>query len=176
MKDVKESQWFSLHVDEANKMNRYLGIVVRYLPKDSMEVKVACVDVRSLSSSNAATIAKTITDSVKDLNLQPEHCLSIMTDSCNTMRGAHRRLHCRASLSYVYMCYTFSGVNNGVVVTLEREFENLIDIGGCSLHHIHNVSKHACCAADSKVESLVRMIYCHFKYSLDEREELDMVS
>ena len=77
-----------------------------------------------------------------------------MSDNCNVMRGA----------------------KSGVVVRLKNElgFTGLVDVGGCSLHHIHNVSKHACDASKLgiSVETLVRDIYCYFKYTAGEQDRL----
>ena len=60
-----------------------------------------------------------------------------MSDSCNAMRGA----------------------KSGTVTRLKNEeFTNLVDLGGCSLHHVANAAKHACSAAElgDKVEALVK--------------------
>lgn len=47
---------------------------------------------------------------------------------------------------------------------------NIIDLGGCSLHHVHNVASYAISAADCGVEELVKEIFCFFKYSWTQKE------
>lgn len=53
---------------------------------------------------------------------------------------------------------------------------NIVDIGGCSLHHIHNAASHAVEQSDMGVEELVKDIYYHFKYSGPEQERFSKVS
>jgi len=51
---------------------------------------------------------------------------------------------------------------------LPYHFANIIDLGGCSLHHVANVAKHACSAADlgNKIEGTqMKDMYWYFKFS-----------
>jgi hypothetical protein len=150
--EVRDAKWFALQIDEANigfkvgLQTKYLGIVFRYMPKDAFKPNVVCLDLPDLPSTSAEQIASAVYDAVEQFGLKKDNCLAVMSDSCNAMRGA----------------------KSGTVVRLKTGgFPNLIDLGGCSLHHIANVAKHACAAADlgAICEEVVKDIYCHFKYS-----------
>lgn len=66
LKEELSDNPFSLEVDEGNKGNHpYLAIVVRYLPKDSWNVRVLCMDLPRLPHSDAKTITSTIVDSIR---------------------------------------------------------------------------------------------------------------
>lgn len=155
--DVRNAKWFALHLDESNKGAKYLGIVVRYLPKDSFDVRVVCLGLPSLQCTSAEDISDCISEMVNECRLDKANCLAVMSDNCNVMRGA----------------------KSGVVVRLKKEhgFSGLVDVGGCSLHHIHNVAKHACESSKLglSVEALVRDIYCHFKYCAREQDRLENI-
>ena len=47
-----------------------------------------------------------------------------------------------------------------------------VNVGGCSLHHIHNMAKHTCDSSKlgTSVEALVRDTYCHFRYCTGEQK------
>ena len=107
-----------------------------------------------LPSTTAEQMATTVSDSVEQFGLKKINCLAVMSDSCNAMRGA----------------------KSGTVVRLKNGgFPNLIELGGCSLHHVANVAKHACATADLGVasEELVKDIYFHFKFSFVEQGQFD---
>lgn len=64
------------------------------------------------------------------------------------------------------------GSQSEVFVRLKEHFSNIVDIDGCTLLHMYNVSKHACQELGNDIEELVRDIYCHCKYSLSQRQQL----
>ena len=144
----------SVQIDEANKGAKYLGIVARYLPNNSFSAKVVCIDPPVLSSTTSEQMAASVINALDECRLQKKNCVAIMTDSCNAMRGA----------------------KSGTVARLKNEdFTSIIDHGGCSLHHVANVARHACSAADlgNKVEALVKDVHCYFKFSQVERSHFD---
>ena len=53
---------------------------------------------------------------------------------------------------------------------------NLKNIGGCSLHKVHNVATYAVKEADNGVEDLVKDIFCFFKYSWTKKHTLRQVN
>lgn len=86
--DVKKSEWYSLQIDEANKLKEFLGIVVRYVDPETLEPKVVCLDLPNLTCCDAKSISDTVKTSViSDIGMDPKQCLSVMSDNCNTMRG-----------------------------------------------------------------------------------------
>ena len=69
------------------------------------------------------SLADAVSEMIAECGLEKANCLAVMSDNYNVMRGS----------------------KSGVVVRLKNElgFTGLVDVGGCSLHHIHNVAKHA---------------------------------
>lgn len=160
LEDARASPFFSLQIDEANKGTKYLAVVLRYLSPQQAQldvnVNIVCIDLPALSSTTAEDMALAVMKTITDCALDKGRCVGVMTDSCNAMRGA----------------------KSGLVVRLQEQLPNIVDLGGCTLHHIHNAAKYACDAANLgvKVETLVRNIYCHFKFSLAERDHLHAIA
>ena len=71
------------------------------------------------------------------------------------------------------------GSKSGVIVRLKKDFgfSSLVNIGGCSLHHDHNVARHACHSAKlgEVVENFVRNIYYHITDCGGEDEKLSEI-
>jgi hypothetical protein len=88
LSDIKMSDFYSIHIDEANKLKSFVGIVVRYLNAETMEPKSVCIDIPSVDACDAETLCEAVRKSlIDDLRLDPKKCLSIMSDNCNVMRG-----------------------------------------------------------------------------------------
>ena len=131
---VRSSDWFSLHVDETNyKQDSFRGIFMRYCLPQSLQIKTTCIDLPNLLSANAENIVNAILKVIRESRLDYHKCISVMIDKCHTMRGSQ----------------------SAVLVRLKEHFLNIVDIGGCSLHHIHSVSKHACQELGNDIEELV---------------------
>jgi hypothetical protein len=87
VEEIKQAPNYTIFLDEANKFRSYLGVVVRYMPENSWDIKTVCIDLPSVTSGDATTIAKAISGGLSKLGVDPRKCLSIMTDNCNVMRG-----------------------------------------------------------------------------------------
>lgn len=60
------------------------------------------------------------------------------------------------------------GAKSGVIVRLQNEVNHLLDVGGCSLHYVHNSVKHACEVIDAiELEQLISDVYNFFRYNDD---------
>lgn len=114
---VLKDTWFTLHIDEANKCRLHLGIVIRYMKQDDWNIYVQSLDLPALNSTTAESITDALLEALKEMGIPESKLICIMSDSCNTMRGWK------------------SGVLTRVQETLEHK---LVDVGGCSLHHMHN--------------------------------------
>lgn len=86
-KEISAVDAYSIHIDEVNKNYGYMGLVLRYLPKDSWNVKTVCCDLPVLTSGNAKSITEAISSSLIKLNIPKRTCVAVMSDSCRTMRG-----------------------------------------------------------------------------------------
>uniref|UniRef100_A0A1I8I0Q5 Dimer_Tnp_hAT domain-containing protein n=1 Tax=Macrostomum lignano TaxID=282301 RepID=A0A1I8I0Q5_9PLAT len=56
--------------------------------------------------------------------------------------------------------------NNGLLAKLKEELPHLIDVGGCSLHHVHNAVQYAVKALDTsgETEGLLDDVYNNFRF------------
>lgn len=110
---------------------------------DFLKIGTFVLDVPTLQTSTAETITTTVLKTVEHNGMNLSDCLSVVTDNCNTMAGK----------------------KNGVRVCLQSAGMPLLDIGGCSLHHVHNACKKAVDSLNSGVEQLVGDLFCLFRYS-----------
>jgi hypothetical protein len=77
---------------------------------------------------------------------------------------------------YITMMFYFVlGAWNGVVTRLKKDFSATVDVGGCSLHHVHNAAHYAVTNSDMGVEELAQDIYSYFKFSAPEKERFQKV-
>lgn len=86
-REVSDSDAYALHVDEANKKDGFLGIVVRYIPNGSWSTNAVCIDLPAITSCDSKTIAEAICTSLEKLDIPSKNCLAVMSDSCRVMRG-----------------------------------------------------------------------------------------
>ena len=85
-------------------------------------VQTKFLDLKKCNKSKSDDITKLVEESMVDNKLLYDNLIQIMSDNCNVMRGIH----------------------NGVVTQLkDKHAKHVIDIGGCSLHHISNACEHA---------------------------------
>ena len=74
-------------------------------------------------------------------------------------------------MSITFTIIFFAGWKSGVFVRLQDAIGPLIDVGGCSLHYVHNATRHATEAIDAiGVEKLLSEIYNFFRYPVDQHE------
>lgn len=124
LKEKLSKNVFSLLIDESNKKygEKFLCIMVRFYDEEKKVVQTKFLDVKNCNESIADNITKLVVDSMEENNLSFENLIQIMSDSCNVMRGIHK----------------------GVVTQLRNKHaKHVIDIGGCSLHHVSNACEHA---------------------------------
>lgn len=137
---------FSIHIDEANKIRNHLGIVVRYMPSNSWDLIIQSFDIPAILNTNAETISSTTLDSFMALDIPTSNLIAVMSDSCNTMRGQ----------------------KSGVIKRLQDELPQLLDLGGCSLHYIHNSVRYAVDELDSDIEDIISDLFTYFRYSSND--------
>ena len=115
---------FSILIDESNKKygEKFLCIMVKFYDEEKKMVQTKFLDLKKCNKSKSDDITKLVEESMVDNKLSYDNLIQIMSDNCNVMRGVH----------------------NGVVTQLkDKHAKHVIDIGGCSLHHISNACKHA---------------------------------
>jgi hypothetical protein len=80
---------FSLLIDEASTGQQHLG-VVRFMMKNAWSA-MNTWNV-PLEATDAKTITSMLQSFIVDEGFQPQNLISIMSDSCNVMRGARYRI------------------------------------------------------------------------------------
>ena len=148
--DLKDTL-FALHIDEANKCRSHLGIVVRYMKEDDWHIYVQSVDLPELASTTAESITQTLIKTLEDLGIPKSNLLCLMSDSCNTMHGW----------------------KSGVITRVHQALNcDLVDVGGCSLHFMHNAVRSALDDSISiiSLEETISNIFTFFRYHTHDKE------
>lgn len=156
-KTVKEEQFdklkhafFSLNIDEStNKANEsVLAILVQYYCEEDGKVVIRHLASVKLEACNSNSIYNEIVTIVEENKVPWTNLVSVLMDSCNTMRG----------------------VKNGVEIQLKtKKAPHLLDIDGDTCHTINNCAKKFTAPFLKHVETLCDSIYFDLK-SADKRE------
>ncbi|XP_045193668.2 uncharacterized protein LOC123549557 [Mercenaria mercenaria] len=86
-------------------------------------------------------------------NLPWNNLLSVLLDSCNTMRGK----------------------KSGLEARIREKAPHLLDIDGDSVHHVHNAAKAFTTPFKYYLESLFNCLHSDFHWSTDLRNELKLI-
>ena len=124
LKNKLRTQPFTLMIDESNKNygENYLCIMVKLFDEQIKSIEVKFLNLKECNSSTADAITQLISECFDEYNLPFDNLIQIMSDNASVMRG----------------CY--KGAINQIKT---KHAKRLIDIGGCSLHHVANAVEHA---------------------------------
>ena len=119
--------------------------MVRFFNDDSAwNVTTQCFDIPAMENGSAEMITQTILDGFRRFDIPLQNLVCVMSDSCNTMRGR----------------------KSGVIIRLQAALPHLIDIGGCSLHHVHNSVRNSISEIDLiDLEQTLSDIFNFFRYN-----------
>ena len=120
LKDVP----FALMIDESNKQygKRFLVSMVKFFDKEKNQVSERFLDVSICNKGSSDDITQQVAEMFVRNQLNYENLIHIMTDNPNVMRGKY----------------------TGVVKQITSKYANhVVDIGGCSLHHVANSVKNS---------------------------------
>lgn len=148
---LKETK-FSILIDESNKIQgqKYLHILVRYFANEEQSVITEFYKAVIVNQGRAENIITAINAAFEEDNIPWNNVLQIMSDSPNVMRGSVK----------------------GVIAQIKKTYAPyLLDIGGCSLHHIHNTVSYATSAFGEEIESFVVDVFAFFKHRTGLCEE-----
>ena len=131
-------------IDESNKKHheKYLHMLARYYSEEEKHICTEFHKAVTVMEGSSSHIVEAIKNAFNEDNIHLTNIIHIMSDSPNVMRGQHK----------------------GVIVKLKEEAPQLIDFGGCSLHHIHNAVSYACESLGSEAEYFADDIFLFFKY------------
>lgn len=122
-KRLKENA-FSLQVDESNKMHgkKFFIMLVKFYDTELGKVVNRFWESKITNKGDSDSLVKAITTTFEEHDVPFDNLLQIMSDSPNVMRGDHK----------------------GVIAQITKKYApHLIDLGGCSLHHVSNAVKNA---------------------------------
>ena len=114
---------FSLMIDESNKQygKKFLSVMVKFHDDTYNDVTVRFLDICVCNVGTSNYITNHV-DIIRKNNLCFDNLIHIMTDNPNVMRGLY----------------------SGVVTQIKlNHASHMVDIGGCSLHHISNAVKNS---------------------------------
>ena len=146
---------FSLNCDEAfsNKNTKVLAMLVCFYDPDLG--RVVCEHLRSaeLVTVNSESIFTLIKDTFAMYDIPWENLVSVLMDSCATMRGS----------------------KTGVEVRLKEMAPHLLDIDGDISHTINNAAKKFTKPFGNYLEQLFGDLHRDCKYSTDIRDALRQI-
>ena len=136
---------FSLNIDEATSDHgkKILSLMVSFFDDEVGSVAIHHLSSVELVKTDAKSVFEAIVKVIDSSELPWNNLLSVLLDSCNTMRGVK------------------SGVEK---LIRDTKSPHLLDIDGESCHHAHGVSKALCKPFDYWLERLFMDLYLDFKY------------
>ena len=149
---------FSLCIDESNKQygKKFLCAMVKFFDDDTNSISIRFLDIFVCNDGDSDNITQKVVEMfVKNL-LPFENLIHIMTDNPNVMRGKYK----------------------GVVKQITSKHANhLIDIGGCSLHHIANAVSNSLPELHryEQVEDFVQDISSFFSFHVQFAEKFSNI-
>ena len=151
IKSLKEHH-FRLNMDEATSENslHVLTVLVSYYSHIQNKVVVSHLMSIELIKVDSASIFQCINKFLNENNIPWTNLVSVLTDSCNVMRGK----------------------KTGVETRLREKAPHLLDIDGDCCHHIHNAGKKISEAFEKLAEGVFRSIHSDFQWSSDFRDYL----
>lgn len=149
--DLKSNK-FSLLIDESNKKYgiTYLNLLVKYFDEKVGKVVTRFFKSVTVGHATAVDLAKKIMDVLAEDTIPTDNLLMVMSDSPNVMRGE----------------------KGGVIKILKDKMPHLIDIGGCTLHHISNAAKYASKEFGEDIEEFIEDVFYFFRNHPAQVEDL----
>ena len=123
LKEKLNERVFSLAIDESNKKyaKKYLCLMVKYFDKELNSIQINFLGLKKISISDGNSVRRLVVESFEENELSFDNCIQIMSDNASVNRGCH----------------------NGAITQIKNTYaKHLVDIGGCSLHHISNACEH----------------------------------
>ena len=125
MEEVNEKMHktvFSLNIDEATNAanDKIVNVMAQYFDDDYNKILLEHLGSRIVNIATAANIFAAVSDILKERGLKWEQTVSCLFDNCNVMRG----------------------IKGGVETLARQANQNLLDIGGETVHLVHNAASH----------------------------------
>lgn len=149
------STFFCLNLDESTNSNqeKVVAVLVSYFSSEKKEISVRHLESFTVIKADAESIFLKIEELFEKHQLPWNNLISVLMDSCSTMRGK----------------------KSGLETRLREKAPHLLDIDGDSVHHAHNVAKSFATPFNYYLEGLFNSIHTDFLYSSDLRDELERI-
>ena len=139
LKNVKSS----LLIDESNQIQneKFLNILVKFFWEGRVHTRFYQSVI--VNKATAHNIVSALCESLQKDGIPWSNVIQLMTDSPHVMRGK----------------------KSGVLARVKQEHApNIVDVGGCSLHHVANAVSHATSALGDEVENFALDVFAFFKH------------
>ena len=156
-------EFFSLNIDEskANNESKFLTFLASYYCESQKRIVIVHLASVCLSRLDSKALYFEVVNVFKKYNLDWGKLCSILLDSCSTMRGLKAGLEVR--------------IRDGNADGTPAVAKHLLNIGGDTCHHFHNIVKRICKPFDRFIEKLFNNIHLHFKNYPDQRGQLKKI-
>jgi hypothetical protein len=148
-----KANFFSLNLDEstANNLLHVLSVLVSYFSPEKGQIIIEHLCSFSVIKVDAESLFNEVSGVIEKMGIPWSNLISILTDSCNVMRGHKSGLETRIR---------------------DNKAKHLLDIDGDSCHHLHNSAKEFSKPFEKWLENLFTDLFNDFKWSADLRDYL----
>ena len=143
--DLRKNR-FSINLDEAEMKNngeKMLSILASFFSLIRGGTFIYHLDTVRILNTRAETMFAALCEVFTDHGLQWDLLVSMLADNCNSMQGEY----------------------SGLVTKVKHVHPNLVDIGGDTIHMIHNTVKKITEPFGGWLESLFNDLYMEFKHN-----------
>lgn len=142
-KQLRETK-YCLMIDEGSidYHRKWLAVLVRILSPENVVV-THFLFIQGLGDASAKTLKGIICRELETRKVPISGCIGVMSDSANVMRGQ----------------------KGGVIALLQKENPQILDFGGCSMHHVHNSASKAMDSLDDYLEDALDDIFLYLRYA-----------
>ena len=149
---------FSLEIDESNKIygKKFFVMLVKFFDSEVNKVINRFWELKVTNKCDSPALVKAITDAFADHDVPYSNLIQIMSDSPNLMRGKYE----------------------GVVTRMTQDYApHIVDLGGCSLHHVNNAIKNATYKLHKAeyVEEFLQDLSSFFSFHVEFAEEFSQI-
>ena len=152
---VLQGTFFSLNMDESTSTNneKIVAVLVSYFSKEERQIVVKHLESFSIVTADASSLFGKVCEMFEKHSLPWNNLISVLLDSCNTMRGK----------------------KSGLETRMREKARHLLDIDGDAVHHAHNAAKAFAKPFQYFIEGLFKDIHSDFQWSDDLRKILEKI-
>ena len=148
-----QKTFFSLNIDESttSSLEKVVAVLVSYFSEEEGQIVVKHLESFKIVNADAANLFFHTCQMFEKHGLAWENLISVLLDSCSTMRGK----------------------KSGLETRMREKADHLLDIDGDAVHHAHNAAKAFSAPFQYFLEGLFNDIHADFQYCDDLRGYLE---